>query len=96
MSEFDPEVFKWKMRTGRIVYWRHEVSGRMASIVGKFLNDEPMDPYELKVIRWYVWQFVDAMPSKPDDCKRILEMSKEELKRYNWEVLVTKYAIDPF
>ena len=77
------------------LYWMHEKSGHMKKIVMKFLKDTPLAAHELRILRWYVYQWVDAMPVKPSDYQRILRMSQEELKRYNL-VLVKQYAIDPF
>lgn len=77
------------------LYWMHEKSGRMKKIVMKFLKDTPLAAHELRILRWYVYQWVDAMPVKPLDYQRILRMSQEELKRYNG-ILVKQYAIDPF
>jgi len=96
MSVFDPTKDLVFPATRWPLFWMHEQSGKMARIVKKFLNDEPLDPEDLTVLRWYVYQWCDKMPNKPDDYERILTMSQAEIKAYNWTVLVTKYAIDPF
>jgi len=80
----------------RPVYWMHEGSGMMARVVKKFLKNEILAPGELTILRWYVYQWVAGMPLKPPDYERILRMDQEELKQYNFEVLVSEYAIDPF
>ncbi len=77
------------------VFWMHETTGKMKRIVHKFLNNTPLSAEELGVMRWYVHQFVDALPSKPDDYKNILNMSQQELNTYCFNVLLDM-GIDPF
>ena len=76
------------------VYWMQEQSGKMKEIVRKFLENEPLNQYELEVLRWYFHQWVEAMPSRPDDYARILIMTQEELRAYNMRLL-NDYGIDP-
>jgi len=95
-KRFGDEIKTKRTHIGMPLYWQHEVTGRMREIVRKFFENEPLDARELEVLRGYVHQWVVAMPHKPEDYNRILEMSQDELKRYIWEVLVTEYAIDPF
>lgn len=76
-------------------YWTHETSGRMKEVVLKFVNNEKLTESELHIIRWYIHQFADAMPSKPNDLEKILEMNQQELKEYNYNVLVCEWGIDP-
>jgi hypothetical protein len=75
-------------------YWMHETSGKMKEIVMKFLENESLNLYELEVLRWYFYQWIAAMPSKPDDFSKVLLMTQEELKFYNMDLL-NKYGIDP-
>jgi len=89
------EDIKFNLSQGRPLYWRHEVSGRMAEIVRKFLDRQRLDDYELKIIRWYVFQWVDAMPFKPANYGDILAMSQKELLEYVTGTLLD-YGIDPF
>ncbi len=76
------------------VYWLQEKSGKMKAIVGKFLENEPLNEYELEILRWYFYQWVAAFPTKPDDFAGILLMSQEELRLYNMRLL-NDYGIDP-
>ena len=71
-----------------------EQSGKMNAIVTKFLNDDELTTDELNTLRWYIHQWADAMPSKPENLREIFEMSQEELKEYNFETLVCGYGID--
>ncbi len=76
------------------VYWLQEESGRMKAIIGKFLENEPLEEPELEILRWYFYQWVAAFPTKPDDFAQILLMSQEELRLYNMRLL-NDYGIDP-
>jgi len=96
MSEWDLEEFTLDLAIGRPVYWMHEVSGRMKRIVDKFLKDQPLSDWELRIMRWYIYQWVFAMPTRPDDFNTVLSMSQEDLHRYLHDVLIKRYAIDPF
>jgi hypothetical protein len=75
-------------------YWQQETSGKMKAIVVKFLNREPFNQWELETFRWYVHQWVAAMPSKPQDYNKILLMSQAELFNYVSDELLG-YGIDP-
>lgn len=77
------------------LYHTRYVSGRMAEIVRKFLEQIGLNQLELDCLRWYVHQWVRAMPSKPDDYDRIKIMSQQELKDYCFNVLL-EWGIDPF
>lgn len=77
-------------------YWMHETSGRMRMIVKKFMENVPLSREELHIMRWYIYQFADAMPSKPEDLEKILEMNQQELKDYKRNVLLGERGIDPF
>lgn len=79
---------------GGPVYWKHETSGKMKQIIVKFLNREPFNQWELETFRWYVHQWVEAMPSKPSDYNKILLMSQADLFRYLSDELLG-YGIDP-
>ena len=96
MRAWTVEGFKRDVALGRPVYWMHEISGRMKRIVTKFLENKPLTREELGVIRWYVYQWVHYMPSKPDDYKGVMLMDQSELKSYTFHVLVCTYGIDPF
>ena len=76
------------------VFWMHEQSGRMKAIVKKFLAKTPLTRDELDIMRWYIFQYVDAMPYKPEDYHRIKEMSQAELRDYIVDTLLA-YGIDP-
>lgn len=77
------------------VFWMHETTRKMKRIVHKFLNSELLNAEELGVMRWYVHQWVEALPSKPEDYKNILNMSQQELNTYCSNVLLDQ-GIDPF
>lgn len=76
------------------LFWMHEQSGRMRAIVKKFLANTPLTRDELDTMRWYVYQWVDAMPFKPEDYHKIKEMSQAKLKDYIVDTLLD-YGIDP-
>ena len=96
MSSWSPEEFLAGVQEGQPLYWMHEQSGRMRQIVKKFLQNQELTPEELLIVRWYVFQWVDAMPRKPRDYDKILKMDQSTLKSYTYHVLVSEYAIDPF
>lgn len=76
-------------------YHMHEDSGRMSRIVYKFLKDIPLNQLELDCLRWYVHQWVRAMPRKPADYETIKIMMQDELKEYCFHTLL-EWGIDPF
>lgn len=81
-----------------VVHWMHEQSGRMEGIVKKFLTEnEELTSEEIEILKWYIDQWVDAMPVKPPKWREKLAKcnSKKELRDYNW-MLVRDYCIDPF
>lgn len=75
-------------------YWMDETTGKMKEILIKFVEDEPLTDDELNTLRWYIHQFADAMPSKPNNLSEIFQMTHQELKEYNYETLVVGYGID--
>jgi hypothetical protein len=75
-------------------YWMYEQSGRMKEIVRKFLNIERLNEWELDVFRWYIHQWVQAMPSRPEGFSKILIMSEDELRSYIVHDLLA-VGIDP-
>lgn len=77
------------------LFHMNEVSGKMTEIVRKFLKRQPLTYPELDKLRWYIHQWVDAMPTKPPDYKCILHMSQDELMEYSTHTLLD-WAIDPF
>jgi len=66
----------------------------MKDIVFKFLNKLALNSYELEVLRWYVRQWIEAMPSKPQDFNKVMLMSQNELMNYLAGELL-EYGIDP-
>jgi hypothetical protein len=78
------------------LYWMHEQSGRMKEIIRKFLKPEPLNEWELEILRWYVKQWTEAMPFKPKDYGLILILPEKDLRKYIANVLVEKHGIDPF
>lgn len=76
------------------VYWKYETSGKMKTIVEKFLKEQPFNAWELETFRWYVCQWVASMPSRPPDFNKILRMSQKELYSYIAGELL-EYGIDP-
>lgn len=76
------------------LYWMHEQSGRMKEIVRKFLDNQELNEWELEVFRWYIHQWVRAMPSKPNDYAMILIMSQDDLRKYVATTLLG-LGIDP-
>lgn len=98
MNELWIEDSKRKVATGGVLYWMHEQSGRMREIVKKFLSkDQELTNREIEILKWYIEQWVDAMPHKPPRWRERLAActTKKQLKDYNW-MLVSEYAIDPF
>lgn len=97
MANWDlgPEVMD--STVGYPLYWMHELTGKMREIVKKFLDEQSrlnMTDPEKEIMRWYVWQWVYAMPSKPLDFDRIKTMDMNVLLDYIWEELLD-YGIDP-
>lgn len=74
-------------------YWMHEQTEKMKEIVLKFINNESLLEDEMITMRWYIHQFADAMPSKPNDLVKIFKMNQQELREYN-RLLVDKWGID--
>ncbi len=83
------------MSEERVLYHMHETTGQMSAIVKKFLDQTTLMPDEIRSLRWYVHQWVAAMPCPPADYDRIKIMSQQELKDYCFNVLL-KRGIDPF
>jgi len=80
------------------MHWMHEQSGRMREIVRKlFSKDQDLTDQEIDILKWYIEQFVDAMPHKPPQWRERLAActTKKDLKEYNW-MLVSDYTINPF
>lgn len=77
-------------------FWTQERSGFLKEVVQKFMRDESLSHSELKLLRWYVYQWVESHPQKPRNSHWIHNMSQEELKRYIVEVLGREYSIAPF
>jgi hypothetical protein len=79
---------------GGPVYWKNEISGKMKAIVVKFLDKQPFNEWELETFRWYIKQWIEAMPSRPSDFLKVMLMSQNELFGYlSGELL--EYGIDP-
>jgi len=98
ISELWIQDFKRKVRTGGVVYWMHEQSGRMREIVLKYFSSrEDLTEREIEILKWYIEQWVDAMPHRPPRWREQLAACKtvKQLRDYNW-MLVCDYAIDPF
>jgi len=98
MSDLWINEFRWKVRTGQILYWMNEQTGLLKEIVMKFFSvDQELTEQELEILKWYIGQFVDAMLFRPPKwCEKLAAcLTKKDLKRYNWW-LVSEYAIDPF
>jgi len=92
------EDFKRKLRSGEIVYWKGEQSGRMKDIVLRFFSpDKPLTDEEIDILKWYIDQWVDAMPYRPPQWREKLAAcrTKKALRDY-CRMLLTEYAIDPF
>lgn len=75
-------------------YWMHEQTGKMKDVVLKFINNETLTDDEMNTMRWYIHQWADAMPSKPNDLVKIFKMNQQELKDYNFSVLLGVWGID--
>lgn len=79
------------------LYWMYEVTGKMKDIILKFLDEQKrqnMTDPEKEILRWYVWQWVACMPTKPLDYDRIKTMDMNVLSEYIWNELLD-YGIDP-
>ena len=98
MSDLWIQDFKRKVATGGVLYWMNEQTGRMREIVMKFFSkDKGVTEEELEVLKWYVEQWVDAMPNQPPNWRERLAActTKKALQEFNW-MLVRDYGIDPF
>jgi hypothetical protein len=78
----------------RPLFHLDECTGLMTELVKKFLQDFHLDQSDLNHLRWYVHQWVAAMPHKPADFERIKIMRQDELKKYCYFLLF--WGIDPF
>lgn len=81
----------------RPVFWMHEVSGHMRAIVLKFFSEtQPLTEQEIKTLKWYLSQWISALPSQPPRWRYLLRncKTKQDLKKFNFDLL--DYGIDPF
>ena len=98
ISDLWIQDFKSKVRKGQVLYWMHEVTGRMRAIVLKFFKTpQDLTNRELEILKWYIDQWIDAMPHRPPQWREQLARCKngQDLKEYTW-ILTRDYAIDPF
>lgn len=88
------------------VFWMHEKSGQMKGIITKFFGELPLTEKELKVLKWYIIQWIEGnqsvllsmgqkMPVPPDYEQTIQKLNQKELYNYVPGVLLD-YNIDPF
>ena len=78
------------------LFWMHEVSGGMKEIVMGFLGDKKLTEDHMKVLRWYLIQWIEKLPVfRPEDYKeKINNATQKELSDYIGVLL--DYGIDPF
>jgi len=70
----------------------------MKDIVLRFFNpDCSLTDEEIDILKWYIDQWVDAMPYRPPRWREKLAAcrTKKALRDY-CRMLLTEYAIDPF
>lgn len=61
----------------------------------KFLNQETLNEKELTILKQYLIQWIDALPSRPNHYKYIImKATQKQLKDYLGELLA--FGIDPF
>lgn len=77
------------------VFWKDEIEGKMAPIVENFFDDVPLGPNDLKILQWYMYQWIAALPGKPENYQDVRNMNQDELKKYLHDVLLPM-GIDPF
>lgn len=46
--------------SGGPLYWRDEVTGRLAAVIARYLREEPLSAADLQVMRVYLIQWIDA------------------------------------
>ena len=77
------------------LFWMDEKTGMMKAIVLKYLESIHLTNLEMKYLRWYLVQWIDAMISKPPNYKEEIEKRDQKGLEEYIEVLL-EYAIDPF
>jgi len=83
---------------GLPVFWMNETSGRLRDVVRKFFDPEAnLDEEELRLLKWYVGQWVAAMPYPPHGWRELLEAcrNESELHLFILDELLPM-SIDPF
>ncbi len=83
------------MRTEGPLFHMHEVTGEMTRIVKEFLEEKNLILINLNRLRFYMYQWVAAMPDKPPTYQNILMMSQAELMDFYVDELIPR-GIDPF
>lgn len=80
----DPRYGPFLEQKSNPLYWMHETSGKMKQIVFKFMTGAPLSDKELDTMHWYIFQWVDALPVKPQGFSRalIFGMTQEMLSDY--------------
>jgi hypothetical protein len=77
------------------LFWMNETTGMMKSIVLKYLESKHLTNLELKYLRWYLVQYIDAMISKPPNYKE--EINKRDQKGLeDYIEVLLDFGIDPF
>ena len=86
----------YKSFTKAPLFYMNDPTGKLKFIVKKFHNQAKLNQKELDFLKWYIIQWIDAIPLKPPDYQnKIRKMSQEELDKYCSEELLD-YSIDPF
>lgn len=80
----DPRYGPFGEQKNPPLHWMHEQTGEMKKIVFKFMTGAPLYDEELNKMRWYLFQWVESMPAKPESFSRelIYGMTQEQLRDY--------------
>jgi len=70
------EIMRWNPEQEPL-FWMHEQTGMMKTIVQKFLDEIHLTNLELKYLKWYIVQWIDGTVSHAEN-----RMSKEQFKEY--------------
>jgi tyrosyl-tRNA synthetase len=76
-------------------HYKFDSSGRMESIVERFLRNAGLDETDLHYMRWYVWQFADAYLDNADLGVEVSGLDQRGIMEYV-NRLRLRYGINPF
>jgi len=77
-------------------YWKYETTGKLREIIIKFLHNMALEHKDLWSLKYYIIQWIDAMPLKPRGWECFIKnASQNSLFEYVME-LNKEWGINPF